>query len=1066
MKHLHFLLAVLLLSFNFQYVYSEIKEASTDFFYCGFSTYEEFDQWTVIDSDEDGSKWYWEGNYVYAGYRGRGADDWFISPTITFSGTLKNPILRIYWTGSGSYYETIAVTIGNGNNVEAQTTFLLEPTQLDWQTKKEIRTIKLLDFFPEGLTGDYNIGFHITTPSTSIFSLNSILVTELSDGVLEGTLTNSKDDILSGVTVSLQGEYYKKTDCITDENGKYSFKDVPAGEYKISVNQDGHDPYLETITIEAKKTVTHDIRLIAANYETVSATVVDESGAPVKNAVVTLTGELSYNTITDEDGKFAIEKVRECEKYTLKIEKDLKITHVEEFALTNSPVKLGEIVMKTRVVTPLNIKAETIDAGVLLSWMMPLKETEISCDNGNKDGGLISISSPTPEFAIAGNVFNYPMVLSGIKWVLSDFQGNHNTTDIYIFSLNKNGSLSNNLVYCKKDVPNTDNEWSEYRFPEEIVLPYGGILAIGNKAGVGLVYDGEGSSHSCYSYDYVNDGITSYNKGNFLVRGIGSPLGVPQLAPARNIANQYRSIKNVVMPRMNQAYAEAGEFTYNVWRLNVEDKENQDSWTKLDANLTDLTYIDRKFNQLPQGSYQYAVQAVYADGKMSDIGYSEEIEHLMSTDVTIIVTTSTAVDMSKGAVITLENADKPEYTYTKVAEGHKTVFKGIRKGMYNMTVIRDGFEPSSFAWTFTGDTGEMEFELDFIPKSPFNAKAVQDENTTNVTFNWNTEEGIFEDFEGMEDFSINPAGELGWTYTDVDRKATYGMQLCEFNNMESPMAYMAFNPSQTSPSILEYVQPHSGDKVLVDMAAIEGANNDYLFSPSLSFETDFVLSFYAKAGYFGLLGDETFMVGYCEEEATPEDVTWITTAPQSVGGMWTQFVYDIPKEAKYITIRCISEQKFVFALDDIYIGYKESDIFQLATFNVYLDEELVGKTNNHSMVFDNLSKGKHLIKVQAVYPMANDEKQYSDFVETMITVEAPSSIKSALNESMFVYDMETGIILLDKAIDNVSIIDAQGRRVTTQDASHQINTADWATGIYIIKIKSGNKVSFGKILVQ
>ena len=67
---------------------------------------------------------------------------------------------------------------------------------------------------------------------------------------------------------------------------------------------------------------------------------------------------------------------------------------------------------------------------------------------------------------------------------------------------------------------------------------------------------------------------------------------------------------------------------------------------------------------------------------------------------------------------------------------------------------------------------------------------------------------------------------------------------------------------------------------------------------------------------------------------------------------------------------------------------------------------------------------------------------------------------------MFVYDMETGIILLDKAIDNVSIIDAQGRRVTTQDASHQINTADWATGIYIIKIKSGNKVSFGKILVQ
>ena len=45
----------------------------------------------------------------------------------------------------------------------------------------------------------------------------------------------------------------------------------------------------------------------------------------------------------------------------------------------------------------------------------------------------------------------------------------------------------------------------------------------------------------------------------------------------------------------------------------------------------------------------------------------------------------------------------------------------------------------------------------------------------------------------------------------------------------------------------------------------------------------------------------------------------------------------------------------------------------MATYEVYLDEEMMAKTNGRSVTFDNLSEGKHIVKVQAVYPMANDE---------------------------------------------------------------------------------------------
>ena len=108
------------------------------------------------------------------------------------------------------------------------------------------------------------------------------------------------------------------------------------------------------------------------------------------------------------------------------------------------------------------------------------------------------------------------------------------------------------------------------------------------------------------------------------------------------------------------------------------------------------------------------------------------------------------------------------------------------------------------------------------------------------------------------------------------------------------------------------------------------------------------------SGFYATSGDEEFMVGYCKESATPENVEWITATPQTVGGLWTEFTYDIPQEAKYITIRCTSNQRFIFVLDDIYIGYKETEFNKMATYEVYLDEEMMAKTNGRSVTFDNL----------------------------------------------------------------------------------------------------------------
>ena len=338
---------------------------------------------------------------------------------------------------------------------------------------------------------------------------------------------------------------------------------------------------------------------------------------------------------------------------------------------------------------------------------------------------------------------------------------------------------------------------------------------------------------------------------------------------------------------------------------------------------------------------------------------------------------------------------------------------------------------------------------------------------TDVIFSWNVEEGIFEDFEGMTDFEVNPKGKLGWTYADVDGEETSGVAMCQnspYPNMWAKMAYMAFTPGKTNPDLLDYLKPHSGDKVLVDVATEVGQNNDYLFSPELSFKTDFVLSFYAKSGFFADGGNEEFMVGYSATKATPESIIWITTEPQAVGAAWTEFTYDIPKDAKFITIRCVSNQKFFFVLDDIYIGYKKSFIDDLANYQVYLDEELVGKTGQSQQTFPKLSKGKHLAKVQAIYTLVGDQKVYSDFVELAFTVNNPVGIEETATETLYLYNSQNGTITFNDATE-VAAYNTQGQLVGTS-AESQINVSDWQTGLYIFKVKANGQISHYKIFVK
>ena len=200
-------------------------------------------------------------------------------------------------------------------------------------------------------------------------------------------------------------------------------------------------------------------------------------------------------------------------------------------------------------------------------------------------------------------------------------------------------------------------------------------------------------------------------------------------------------------------------------------------------------------------------------------------------------------------------------------------------------------------------------------------------NEHTVSLAWTSPEpvdGFLEDFEGHNDFAINSPGSIGWTYIDADNKPTYTWQACTFPTQGQKMAYVVMNPWQTVPAVNDNpnYKPHSGQKMLVDFCAVDAQNNDYIISPRLNFDADFQISFWARSYKTGEnYNAERIRVGYSTTGTQPSDFTFVNESPYvELPDEWTLVTYDIPKDARYVTINCVSDDAFMLLIDDIFVG--------------------------------------------------------------------------------------------------------------------------------------------------
>ncbi len=211
-------------------------------------------------------------------------------------------------------------------------------------------------------------------------------------------------------------------------------------------------------------------------------------------------------------------------------------------------------------------------------------------------------------------------------------------------------------------------------------------------------------------------------------------------------------------------------------------------------------------------------------------------------------------------------------------------------------------------------------------------------NQSDVALSWTAPESMVEPdtmndgFESYLDFALTF---LPWTQIDGDGSATYGSTDGDFPNENYTGSYIVFNPSQATPALTGSWDARTGSKYAACFAAQTPANDDWLISPALLVGSGYDLNFYARSlnDTYGL---ERFKVGVSTTGTSAGDFTIISSGSYvEVPTAWTNYNYDLSTysgQTVYLAIICVSNDAFVFMVDDITVDNSKGEAILSQTF--------------------------------------------------------------------------------------------------------------------------------------
>ncbi|MCI7044830.1 MAG: choice-of-anchor J domain-containing protein, partial [Prevotella sp.] len=274
------------------------------------------------------------------------------------------------------------------------------------------------------------------------------------------------------------------------------------------------------------------------------------------------------------------------------------------------------------------------------------------------------------------------------------------------------------------------------------------------------------------------------------------------------------------------------------------------------------------------------------------------------------------------------------------------------------------------------------------------------------------------------------------------------IQDVEYPHAAEAMAYIVMDASHDG--FNQSFAAHSGNKYLGSFAATTGPNNDWMISPELSGDAQ-TISFWAKT-YTLQYGAESFEVLYSTTGKAVEDFTLVEAVDQ-VPNEWTEYSYNLPAGAKYFAIRCTSNDKFIFLVDDV--TYVPANAAQqelsLIGYNVYRDGVKVNAepVAEPSFIDATAAEGSHTYVVTVVYDKGESK------ASNAVVVEVTTGINTVSGKNIIVASGKRFIGLTNAEGMDVIITNADGRTVFSGNVENSA-TISVAPGTYIVKV--GNTI--------
>ncbi|MDD3235487.1 MAG: carboxypeptidase regulatory-like domain-containing protein [Candidatus Cloacimonetes bacterium] len=823
-------------------------------------------------------------------------------------------------------------------------------------------------------------------------------------GSLSGTVSVSGTP-LAGATVKVEGTVFETT---SGADGTYSMPHVPVGVQQVSATKHGYTVVTHSVTVVEDQASTQNFAIALLPQVTVTGKVVgsDNPTLGIAGATVALTGYEPYTATTNATGNFTITGVFASQTYNYNVSTPGYQPATGQVVVGTTDVNMNNITVN-EIANPASgvVATEATDfTNVGLSWNAPGAGTSewIHYDSGENDDSIgtggaadfdVAIRYPASALtAYAGTSLQavkvWPNEAAGTYAIRVWTGGTPTAPGTMVVDQAFTPTIAGwNTINLTTPVPITGTEelWFGYRCNVTTGYPAGCDAGPALNGTANMMY-----WQSAWTTLLALSADLNYNWNIQGFVGYAAPTGEAKLTPLTFNADRQNTgdlavsgIKSAVSNSLSKN--ESNDRTlmgYRVWRLLASDQANEAAWTSLTtANITTTSYTDNTWQPLPSGVYKYAVKAVYTNGVFSVPSFSNSIDKGMMGVLTGTIT-------EFGTSLPIAGVTVAAGTYTGTTNASGVYSFGVYAGTYNVTAVKGGYQPASQAGVVVVglQTTTQNFVMTELTLPPTAVMAAISGSNANIT--WSSPgsgpSGFVDDFESYADFTLTFAP---WTLVDVDLSTTYGFSGITFPNSGAAMAYIIFNPTTTVP-VLDH-PAHSGNKMAACFAATTAPNNDWMISPQVTVMPGDHVNFWAQT-YMADYGLERFKVGVSTTGTAPANFTFISGASYVSAPIdWTSYSYDLSAytgQQVYVGIQCISNDAFIFFVDDFSIGAPE---------------------------------------VNKNYTQTSDEK---DYIKTNISTQNIGTMTANERKQ---YNPATGIVSIQPSIDLSSIANADPSRALT-----------------------------------